>query len=251
VPPRSLADIVSYLDDLLEVTKYEEDEPSNGLMIDAGRPVERIAAAVNTSFATIEGAANAGAQLLLVHHTTWASIDLELKEEKERALREAGVSLYAAHAALDCAPEFGNADSLARLLGVEVAGRFMAWAGGQAGVVGRTEGTFAQLVGRARSALGVPVESWENSETFGRVAIVTGAGYWTRMLDEAHALGCDTYVTGEGAMYTKLYAKEAGINLILGTHYATEAPGIKSLAGLVSEKFDVPWTFVEESPAIL
>ena len=45
------------------------------------------------------------------------------------------------------------------------------------------------------------------------------------MLEEARSLGCDTYLTGEGSMYTKLYAREAGLNLIFGTHYATEKPG--------------------------
>jgi putative NIF3 family GTP cyclohydrolase 1 type 2 len=219
--------------------------------VDAGRPVTRIAAAVNTSFASIGGAAAAGAELLLVHHTTWASIDRHLKPEKEQALRDAGVSLYGAHAALDCASGFGNAHSLARLLSVTVEGSFMEWAGGHAGIYGRAEGTFAELVERARAALGVPVESWQNSDAFGRVAIITGAGLWTAMLDEARNLGCDTYVTGEGAMYTKLFARETGLNLILGTHYATEAPGIKSLAERVAAHFGLPWQFIQEDPDIL
>jgi dinuclear metal center YbgI/SA1388 family protein len=247
----SLADAIAYLDELLEVSKYTEEEPSNGLMVDSGRPVSRIAGAVNTSFVSIRAAAEAGAELLLVHHTTWASIDRHLKPEKEQALRDAGVSLYAAHAALDCMPGHGNAGSLARLLAVNVEGQFMAWAGGYAGVYGRAEGTFAELVERAEAALGVPVESWQNSDAFGRVAIITGAGLWTAMLDQARELGCDTYVTGEGAMYTKLFARETGLNLILGTHYATEAPGIKSLAELVAERFALPWQFIQEDADIL
>lgn len=246
-----LAEVVTYLDELLETAKYTEEEPSNGLMLDAGRPVTRIAAAVNTSHVSIRGAADAGAELMLVHHTTWASIDRHLKAEKEQALRDAGVSLYAAHAALDCAADFGNADSLARLLGVTVEGRFMSWAGGQAGVYGTAAGTFAELVERAREALGAPVESWQNSDAFGRVAIITGAGLWTAMLDEARQLGCDTYVTGEGAMYTKLFARETGLNLVLGTHYATEAPGIKALAARAGERFGLPWVFVAEHPDVL
>ncbi|MDZ4278356.1 MAG: Nif3-like dinuclear metal center hexameric protein, partial [Dehalococcoidia bacterium] len=205
----------------------------------------------NTSFASIRGAAEAGAQLLLVHHTTWASIDLHLKDEKEEALRSAGVSLYGAHAALDCAPEIGNADTLARRLGVRIEGRFASFAGGQAGVFGGVDGSFAGLVDRAREVLGVAVESWENSESFGRVAVVTGAGGMTPMMNEARALGCDTYVTGEGAMYTKLFARETGLNLVLGTHYATEALGIQSLAERVGEHFGLPWTFVREDPDIL
>jgi dinuclear metal center YbgI/SA1388 family protein len=246
-----LHDIVAYLDELLQVERYREEEPSNGLLVDVGQPVMRIAAAVSTSFTAIRGAAEVGAELLLVHHTTWAHIDLHLKGEKEEALRRAGVSLYGAHAALDCAPELGNPDSLARLAGVRVEGRFLEWAGGQPGVYGRADGTFTEFVERVRAALGVPVQSWQNSGAFGRVAIVTGAGGGTPMLDGARSLGCDTYLTGEGTMDTKLFAREIGMNLVFGTHYATEAPGIKSLAERVAGHFGLPWSFVDEGPDIL
>jgi putative NIF3 family GTP cyclohydrolase 1 type 2 len=95
------------------------------------------------------------------------------------------------------------------------------------------------------------VQSWQNSGAFGRVAIVTGAGGGTPMLDGARSLGCDTYLTGEGTMDTKLFAREIGMNLVFGTHYATEAPGIKSLAERVAGHFGLPWSFVDEGPDIL
>ena len=245
-----LQELVAYLDDLLEVSKYSEELPSNGLMLDASQPVTRVAAAVNTSFASIRGAAEARAQLLLVHHTTWEHVDLHLKAKKEEALRSAGVSLYGAHAALDCAPEIGNADSLARLIGMHVEGRFAAWAGGQAGVYGQVPDTLPQLVERLQDALGVPVALWQNSRAFGRVAVVTGAGGMTPMLEEARSLGCDTYLTGEGSMNTQLFARETGLNLILATHYATEAPGIQTLAQQVADRFGLPWSFVQEDADI-
>ena len=65
-----VAEIASYIDVLLNIAQFEEDEGGNGLMVDARKPVTRIAAAVNTSFASIEGAADADAQLLIVHHAT-------------------------------------------------------------------------------------------------------------------------------------------------------------------------------------
>ena len=246
-----LAEIVAYLDRFLHAEQYPEEQPSNGLLVRAGKAVMRIAAAVSTSFTAIRGAQQAGAQLLLVHHTTWAHIDLHLKQEKEEALRAAGISLYGAHAALDCAPEIGNPDSLARLAGVQVQGRFLQWLGGQPGVYGRAEGTFPEFAARVQDALGVPVQSWENNRAFGRVAIVTGAGGGTPMLDAARQLGCDTYLTGEGTLDSKLFAREVGLNLIFGTHYATEAPGIKSLAEHVGSQFELPWTFVPEAAGIL
>jgi dinuclear metal center YbgI/SA1388 family protein len=242
--------IVSYADELLDVAKYDEGEPCNGLMVDAGRPVTRLTASVNTSFESIRNAAAVGAELLLVHHPTVASIDRELKERKEEALRAAGVSLYGAHAALDCHPDFGNSFALARLLRVRILGSFVEYCGGLAGAYGDVDGSFDELVERIQATLEVDVDAWENSPTFGRVGIVAGGGPWTTYISEARSLGCDTYLTGEGSMYTKLFAKETGTNLIIATHYATETDGIQALALHLARQFQLPWEFVREDPAI-
>jgi dinuclear metal center YbgI/SA1388 family protein len=249
LPTVELSDIVAYLDDLLQVSRYTETG-TNGLLWNAGEPVARIAAAVNTTFETIQGARREGCQLLLVHHPAWPHIDLHLKEEKEEALRLAGVSLYASHAPLDCASEFGNSATLARLLGIRVEGRFLGFEGGHAGVYGVTDGDFPALVERVRRTIGNEIEAHQNTRSFGRVAVVTGAGGWTAALDEARRLGCDTFVTGEGSMHTRLFARETGMNLILGGHYATEAPGIRGLARIVGERFGLPWRFIPETPPI-
>lgn len=243
--------IATYLDALLQVSRYDEGELSNGLVLAAPGSVGRIAAAVNASFTAIQGAATAGAALLLVHHPTWASIDLHLKGEKEAALRAADISLYGAHIALDSHPDFGSSDILARRLGLDLDGRFASSCGGIVGVYGRAAGPFCAFVERIRSTLGVPVETWQNSATFGRVGLVTGGGGWTTWLEEARQLGCDTYLTGEASLYTKLFAREVGMNLISATHYGTEQYGIQALAEHVSHHFQLPWSFVPEDPDIL
>jgi putative NIF3 family GTP cyclohydrolase 1 type 2 len=250
MPGVPLADVAAYIDGLLRVGDYEEGEPSNGLMVDAGRPVTRIAAAVNTSFRAIAEASAAGAELLLVHHTTWANIDLGLKKEKEARLRAAGVSLYGAHAALDRHAELGPAVVLAGRLGLalEVDGT-----GGWRGSLlsGRAEGTFEEFVRRVERETGVQPEAWRNVDAFGRVAVLTGASGSTRYLEAARAAGCDTYLTGEGSIYTKLYAREAGINLVLGTHHATEKHGVQAWAARVADHFGLPWGTAPEDDDIL
>jgi putative NIF3 family GTP cyclohydrolase 1 type 2 len=72
----------------------------------------------------------------------------------------------------------------------------------------------------------------------------------TTFLQEAHEIGCDTYVTGEGSMYTKLFAREIGMNLIFGSHYATEFPGIKAFAQRIAEEFNLSWKAISEDGAI-
>ena len=99
--------MVAWLDEQLDIPKYAVTEPdSNGLLFSspAGDGVSKFAVAVNTSLTTIVGAAKCGANLLVVHHTSWPGIDLHLRDEKFAALAAAGLSLYGAHASLDCAP---------------------------------------------------------------------------------------------------------------------------------------------------
>jgi dinuclear metal center YbgI/SA1388 family protein len=234
--------IVQYIDVLLAV-HTESDREGNGLALTASGTVSKIGAAVNTSFESIRQAKERGIDLLLVHHTSWDVIDLHLREEKLALLKAQGTSLYAAHESLDRASGFGTADTLAVLLGMSIEGRFME---GQ-GVFGRFDvSSFAALVKRSERVLGVPVESWENNRHFVRGAIATGGAGYTSYLREAQALGCDTYITGEGSMYTKLFAREVGMNLLFGSHYATELPGIKAFAEHVAGEFGLPWETIGE-----
>jgi putative NIF3 family GTP cyclohydrolase 1 type 2 len=247
----SLDDIVAWLDGELDVARYATSEPdSNGLLFRAGAGVSRFAVAVNTSLHTIVGAAKAGAQLLIVHHTAWPSIDLGLYGEKMEMLGQAGVSLYGAHHSLDNAQGFGNGWALAEVLGLTVEAPFGELDGGQPGVVCSHAGTFEDLVRKASDVLRVPIEAHANARTCSRIGIIPGAGVWTSWLEDARRAGADTYVTGEGSMYTRMYAKETGTNLLFGTHYATEAPGIRALGRRLGEHAQIEWEFIAESPEV-
>ncbi|HLZ47038.1 MAG TPA: Nif3-like dinuclear metal center hexameric protein [Candidatus Limnocylindria bacterium] len=245
----TLDEVVAFLDAKLETHKFDE-EASNGLLLRAAENVTRVAAAVNTSLHAITRAKFADADLVLVHHTTWPHIDLELVPQKLDRLKDNGISLYGAHSALDGAPGFGNPDLLAAAVGVIVQERFLPYHGGMAGIVGRHDRTFAQLVERTRDVLGVQIDAWENVPSAKRVAIITGGGHLTSWLEGARQLGADTYITGEVTMFTKLYARERGINLIAGTHWATESFGVKALASQLEERFGLPWIFIPEQDDI-
>jgi putative NIF3 family GTP cyclohydrolase 1 type 2 len=242
----SALEIAAWLDDELDAARYRVEEPENGLIVDAGRAVTRIASAVNTTFRSIELAEAAGAQLLLVHHPPWSYIDRDLHPRKLAALADAGVALYGAHASLDCAPANGTGHELARLLGISVEGRFAPYEGSLAGVHGTVEGGWDRLVEAIGSALGKAPEAHRNAGAAGRIGIVTGAGGMTAWIEEAVGLGCDTYLTGEGSMYTRLYAREAGVNLLLGGHDLTERPGIEALGERTAAAFGLEHRFVEE-----
>jgi len=65
------------------------------------------------------------------------------------------------------------------------------------------------------------------------IAIVTGSGVdW---LGEAADAGVDALVTGEGKQKAFHEAREAGLNVVMAGHYATETFGVQSLQSLVEE----------------
>lgn len=52
-------------------------------------------------------------------------------------------------------------------------------------------------------------------------------------LHDAHRLGCDVLLTGEGRFHGFLEARELGTALILAGHYATERPAVEELAAVL------------------
>ena len=241
-----LTDVVQYLDALLDVAA-EEDREGNGLAIEGRGEVRRIGAALNTTFHSIDAAAAAEVDLLLVHHAPWSYIDLHLRAAKLARLRERGISLYVAHEALDRAPVFGVADTLARLLGISVERRIAEGFG----VVGTAaDATFDAWVARAAEVLGERVRAWPNGDRFGRIGIVPGAGGLTTWMEEARQAGCDTHLAGEGTLFTELYARETGMNLVLASHHATEFPGICALAEQVAAELGLAWVPLPEAEGV-
>ena len=62
----------------------------------------------------------------------------------------------------------------------------------------------------------------------------------------ARALGCDTFLSGEAIFFGILFAKEAGLNLVLAGHYATEVPGVLALAARIARDLHLDVTFIPE-----
>lgn len=250
-----LDEIVEYLDDRLAIREVD-DYPGarNGLQVEGRAPVEHVAAAVDACQATIEMAARADAQLLLVHHGLFWGEPLPVTGRTYRRLRtlfDEDLAVYSAHLPLDVHDELGNNVLLARELGLEVEGRF----GDHAGVEGigvwcAADESRDRFVGRVETICGA-----EGSAPGGvtllpggpghvrRVGIVTGGA--SELLGQAHEAGLDTFLTGEGPHHTYHDAMELGVNVLYAGHYATETLGVRAAAAELAERFDVSWEFLD------
>lgn len=247
--------IASHLDALLAVAETP-DYPNalNGLQVaNRGRPVAAIAAAVDASARTIGAAADAGANLLLVHHGLFWSGVQPLRGaayDRLRVLVERDLAVYSAHLPLDRDPTYGNNALLARALGLTPTGPFAHFGALDIGVRGNDVRPTAALVSAAhdfaRARGGAVVASaFEPGRITRRWGICTGAGADAATMREAGELGIDTLIVGEGPHWTAVNAPEQGLVIIYAGHYATETLGVRALAEHVGTTFGIPWSFID------
>lgn len=254
----SAREITAHLDSLLDIARLP-DYPNalNGVQVegsaDGDGEVTRIAAAVDARLATIQGAADAGAELLLVHHGLfWGGVQ-PLRgpfRARVRALLEHGITLYSAHLPLDAHPTLGNNALLARALGLTPRAGFARFRELEIGVRGEDTLPAAELAQRAERF----AREWGGHARHAGLtpgcmtrhwAVCTGAGASLETLRESTALGVDTLIVGEGPHWTAVDASEMGLAIIYAGHYATETLGVRALAEHLAGRFGVPWSFVD------
>ena len=246
--------VVRYLDDLLD-TANVPDYPNavNGLELANSGSVTRIAAAVDFSLRTVQAAADQGASMLLVHHGMfWSGVQpiTGTAYERLRILISKDIAVYASHLPLDRHALYGNNALLAAELGLEPSSEFARFRTIHIGVAGKSDMTTADLAQRAdtfarRHGGGVRTTPISPDRKTISWAICTGAGASSDTLAEARERGIDTLVVGEGPHHSAVDADESGIAVIYAGHYATETLGVCALAAHVSDRFGVPWTFIE------
>ncbi len=243
-----LSEIVEHLELALRVSEIEDYAGAwNGLQVDGRSPVEKVCVATDACLATIEKTAAIGGQLLIVHHGLFWGQPLPLvgrSYRRIRALIEADIALYSVHLPLDMHPVLGNNRLLARRLRLSIEGRFGIWKGMEIGVwavVDRPLNDFVSEIEKVCEDSALVLRG--GPPHVRRVAIVTGGG--SSMIDQAHAGGFDTLLTGEGGHHTYHEAMEYGINVIYAGHYATETLGVKAIGESLADRFGIEWEFID------
>lgn len=244
---RVLSEISRHLDDFLgHADSADYPGAHNGLQIENSGSIARVCAAVDACEATLAQAARVPGTLLLVHHgLLWGGVRAftgALKRKLKLAF-DADLAVFSSHLPLDRHPRIGNNALLAKALGLKKCAPAFQSKGQPIGIIGTLEcarGDFSRrlekaVTGPVRLAPGGPMR-------VRRIGVVTGGA--GDLVTDAAALGCDSFVTGEGAHHTYTLAEEVGVNLFYAGHYATETFGVMALARHVSRKFRMPWEFI-------
>lgn len=250
-----LAQVVRFLDEELRTGDVPDyDAALNGLQLANKGSVSRVAAAVDFSTATVAGAIEQKADLLLVHHGMfWGGAERIVGAPYERLRRalDGGLAVYSSHLPLDIHPTLGNNALFARELQLEPDGTFGRYKTIDVGVTGSaanlaTKALFDRVRAHsskfATTAVCFPMDE---SRMTRRWAIVTGSGASSDTLREAVARGVDTLIVGEGPHHTAVAAAELGIAVMYAGHYASEVFGVKALAAHVGKRFNLPYSFVD------
>jgi dinuclear metal center YbgI/SA1388 family protein len=237
-------DILEYAGELLDLDSFDDYGPM-GLQVAGADEVTKVVAAVSSSLELFERTAEAGAQLLIVHHGLFWDGDPRVVDGRLRArlqaLFDADITLAAYHLALDAHPEIGNNALLSRDLGITTPERVL-----DLGYGGRLVPpvTLEELAARLRDATGREPQVFDGGpDLIGRVAVITGGA--ARLFPQVAALGYHAFVTGEPAEPTLHAARELRCHFLAGGHYATETSGIKALAANLAERFDLEWEFLD------
>jgi dinuclear metal center protein, YbgI/SA1388 family len=244
----SLKAIVAHCNRILRTADIKDyDRAFNGLQVENRGTVTRIAAAVDASLATINLAIRAKADLLIVHHGLfwgashpWTGKRYELLQ----LLLEHGLAVYSNHLPLDAHPKLGNNAQLCAALALKKLRPFFFDHGQSLGFQTQAKMSRSELATRLQRATGAkPLVIPGGPEICHRIGVVTGGagGDLKKAADE----GVDTFITGEGPHWTYAMAEELDINVLYGGHYATETFGVKALSAHLSQKFKLPWSFLD------
>ncbi len=243
-----LTDITRYCDEFLRIAECGDwSNALNGVQVENSGKVTKIGAAVDASTRTFTAAADAGVDLLIVHHGLfWPGVQAITGAFRRQIafLLERDIAVYSAHLPLDVHPLVGNNAQLATSLGLENPEPFLAMKGQLAGVKSRSVLLRDELLRRLEQSLGGPVKLAGTGPTVtGNIGIVSGNG-GPEIYNVARE-GIDTFITGEAPHWAAVAAEELGVNLLLGGHYATETFGVKALAAHLAGRFALPWKFVD------
>ena len=233
-----LQELADYLSNLF--SDYVcEDYSNNGLQVEASSEVEKVAFAVDACKDCIDAAADAGAQLLVVHHgISWGPGFRRIvgtDAARFSAMFGRGVSLFAMHLPLDAHRTLGNNAVIADRLGLVDRQPFCEVRGLKIGVSGSpsTKMSLAEFDALVKAKISNSTLVLDNTGgRISRVAVVSGQ--CSDFFSVCAENGIDCVLTGEVLHQHYHSAREYGVSVIAAGHYETETWGVRALQAEIS-----------------
>jgi dinuclear metal center YbgI/SA1388 family protein len=244
----SLDQVVSYCDRRVRVRDIADFPGAlNGLQAANSGRVTKIGAAVDAGLGSFALAAAAGVDFLIVHHGMFwdgAQPVTGANHTRLKVLLEADCAVYSAHLPLDAHPQIGNNALLARALGLKISAWGIIYQGTPIAAFAAKAPSRAALKAKLQKLFPRGITAIEFGPAQPRkVAILSGSG--SSCIAQLRENGVDTLITGELKQSAFNAAQEAGLNLFVCGHYATEVFGVCALAQECAARFRLPWEFLD------
>ena len=235
-----------YTQQLMKVESFKDYCP-NGLQVEGKSEIYKIVTGVTASMTLLQAAAEASADLVIVHHGYfWKNEDARIvgiKKNRIKFLLQNDLNLVAYHLPLDAHPQLGNNVQLGKVLGitpVDYVGELNLIACGHLMQPMRLI-DFVKFLELTLQR--TPLVIGDLQKMVQKIAWCTGAaqGYF----DAAIELGADVYISGEISEQTTHQALESGVSYISAGHHVTERYGVQALGEHLAEKFNLSHEFID------
>ncbi len=233
----TIGQLANYLDEKIPKNLSEPWDNDGRMVIpDINAEVTKVLCALDCTSVAIEKAKELGCNVIITHHPlifkgVGAVLPTDSVGKRIIECIKNGIAVLSYHTRLDIM-DGGVNDTLAKYIKVENTEAFIPY--GRIGDV--NEQSFEEYANFVSKSLGLKegeISLVKSTDRVKRVALVSGSG----KDDIAAALnaGADTFVTGEVMHNHMIDCKELGLNLICGTHYATERIIVPFLCEIVKE----------------
>ncbi|WP_428053526.1 Nif3-like dinuclear metal center hexameric protein [Candidatus Avelusimicrobium facis] len=240
-------DIVRFLNDYLLIASVP-DCSHNGLQVQGRDAVRKVVFGVSANLELFERAADAGADMIIVHHgLLWGKEQplTGLFGRRVGFLFQKQISLLGYHLPLDKHPVIGHNALLLKTLQAQNIRPFALYHGQEIGFRGEvTPAALEPLVHTLESACGAKAFVLPfGPRTVRQVGAVSGGG-WS-MLGDAIDQKLDLFITGVLDEPVQELCREGHIHCVALGHYNSEKIGVLALMDLVRAQFGVETEFID------
>ncbi|MBR9679795.1 MAG: Nif3-like dinuclear metal center hexameric protein [Candidatus Altiarchaeota archaeon] len=235
-----LGELVSWMNEFLDIASFPDDQSVNGLQVEAGQKIEKIVTSVDVGLEVFKLAKKSGADLLITHHGLyWKGAEFlmtGINADRIKSLLDNKLSLYSCHLPLDVHPKIGNNVLIMQALGITEYERF-----GKIGYSAKLKLELSELVSLVSDKIGKTNLLKFGSDKVNNLIVSSGGSTDTVF----SAPTGSTFLLGEFQHYGYHFAKEKQLNIISAGHYATETFGVRALGNTIQKKFGLECKFID------
>ena len=236
-------ELAEFLNRTLEIERFK-DASNNGLQVANDGTLSKVLCGVDANLKLLNMAKEQGAECIVCHHgISWGDslkFITGLNYEIISFAVKNNIAIYACHLPLDAHAEYGNNAQICNVLGLIEPDPAFDYHGNSIGFTAELPEAvlFDEMHGRIKKLIAENAQALHfGSESIQKIGVVSGGA--SDMIDQAHELGVDLYLTGEPSLQGYNLAEQLHQNVIFAGHYATEIFGVRALSELINSELDV------------